>query len=182
MVTPPIASCMCLVHAPSPCLGVSGIYQWILQHQKEIALLAYMCVDLQTISEFWRMQTHPKSLKMKFGKTLEYIPQELLPHILEVTLTGWSDLRSKLTVCVCKSISRRSCYECAWSCPVTHADITLTPDALVSLLDDLTSLRTLTLEEMRFSSARDTGSSVRVCICVLLYYYTHTLVCIYVCV
>jgi len=51
-----------------------------------------MCVDLQTISEFWRKQTHPKSLKMKFGKTLEYIPQELLPHILEVTLTGWSEL------------------------------------------------------------------------------------------
>lgn len=167
---------------PPPCLGVFGIYQWILQHQKEIALLAYMCVDLQTISKFWRMQTHPKSLKMKFGKTLEYIPQELLPHILEVTLTGWSDLRSKLTVCVRKSISRRSCYECAWSRPVPHADITLTPDTLVSLLDDLTSLRTLTLEEMRLSSARDTGSSVRACICVLLYYYTHTLVCIYVCV
>lgn len=52
-------------------------------------MIMYMWVDLQTILGFWKKQTRPKSLKMKFKNSVDDIPQDLLPHIQEITLKGW---------------------------------------------------------------------------------------------
>ena len=65
------------------------VYRALLKYKETADTCLCLSTDLQTISRFWRQQTHLKSLKMKFRESVGYIPQELQPHIEEITFNGW---------------------------------------------------------------------------------------------